>query len=85
MYRIYTEDKSDMDTELATRIVADYFVGFTVYRGKGYWDSKPENALIFEIATSNADMVNHVARLLKAVLKQEAVLIVNTPTEDKLV
>ncbi len=45
-YRIYTEDKN---VDGLLDLFNQYFDGFTVYRGSGYWHGEHELCLVFEI------------------------------------
>jgi len=52
------------------------YEGFTIIRGQGYWRLQPENSLVIEIVTVDEDVkVNSLAKAIKVVNNQEAVLI----------
>ena len=78
VYRIYTENKNKAEV---AEIVSRYFEGFTMYEGEGYWEGKPEPALIIEVlsdneATSfiNKSRINAIAKRVKLLNDQQAVL-----------
>ena len=81
LYRICTENIPAKRTKVE-RAVANDFPGFTIIEGAGYWNGTREDSLIIEILTLDSeggtkelDKIRAVARLIKRILKQEAVLI----------
>ena len=69
-FRIYTEDKN---REKIQELLSIAFDGFTVIRTKGFWKGTPENAIIIEIFTKNAELVRALCGAIKRCNKQEAV------------
>ena len=74
-YTIYTENKNP---EGVVAILNQYFDGYTVLRGMGYWKGKPESSLIVLIVEDNAEKVQRAAEDIKSLNEQEAILIVET-------
>ena len=73
LYRIYTENKNKNNIE---KIVNKYYEGFTLVKSEGYWRLQKENSLIIEIVTTDSDkLINNLAKEIKAVNKQKAVLV----------
>ncbi|MBA7466231.1 hypothetical protein ES707_01408 [subsurface metagenome] len=73
LYRIFTEDKNQDQIE---KLAAKHFTGFTLVKGQGFWRLQKENTLIIEIVTDDVDAkINSLAREIKSVNAQEAVLI----------
>jgi hypothetical protein len=83
MYRVCTEQVGDGG--YAERLAADWFKGFTCFRGTGCWRGVFESSQVFEIDTVDEEKVFRFARALKEGLKQEAVLVVNIPSTGVLV
>ena len=82
MFRVYTEDTG---SDVAEDIAAEYLDGFTLIRGIGCWRGTFEQSLVFEIDTSDSELVFKFAKALKSALDQEAVLVVNQPSTSVLV
>jgi len=75
LYRIFTED-IPQNYDAITEQIASLYEGFTILRGQGYWRLQPENSLVIEIVTVDEDVkVNHLAKAIKVVNNQEAVLV----------
>lgn len=73
LYRIFTEDKNKHQIEA---IVNKYYPGFTLYKGEGFWRLQKEKSLIIEIITEEHETkINKIAKEIKKVNKQEAVLV----------
>lgn len=69
-FRIYTEDKN---REKIEELLSIAFDSFTVIRTKGFWKGTPENAIIIEIFTKDAQLVKALCGAIKRSNKQEAV------------
>lgn len=84
LYRIYTEDKN---RETIAGIVGNYFPGFTLISATGYWNGKAEQSLIVEIVGERHHGldVRAIAHQIKAINKQEAVLITRHDSRMELV
>lgn len=73
LYRIFTENVNQSTIE---KIINKYFEGFTLVKAAGYWRLQKEHSLIIEVVTDDTDkLINDLATEIKAVNKQEAVLI----------
>ncbi len=73
--------KLDTDTvrQKSQSIVSEYFPGFTVYYGTGFWKGNAEDVIIFEIVTddiNDVDKAKEVAMRLKKYFFQESVLFI---------
>lgn len=82
MYKVYTEDK---DGDVAAKIAAEHFDGFTLTRGVGCWRGTFEASQCFEIDTEESAKVFEFARALKTALAQSAVLVVEVSSHSVLV
>jgi len=84
IYRIYTED---VNTEETIKTVSRYFDCYTLFRAVGFWLGEKENSLCFEIVGNTPseiqgnfmDKATAVAREIKTLNKQQAVLVVSLP------
>lgn len=73
LYRIFTENKNQNQIE---QIINKYFEGFTIVKGDGFWRAQKENSLIIEIVTEEPkDKINSIAKEIKVVNGQDAVLV----------
>lgn len=81
-FRIYTENKNP---ERLKELVSICFDGFTVIRTKGFWKGVPENALLIEIYTDNAELIRALAGAIKKNNKQENVLVTSVDVDFELV
>lgn len=82
LYRIFTEDKNEKELE---ELLTKHYPGFTVIKAEGFWRLQKEHSLIIEIVTEDFSSVNaekfqdnaisEIAREIKELNKQEAVLI----------
>lgn len=85
LYRIQTEDMNrDAILELAT----DRFDAYTVIPSRGSWKGISEASLILEVVGNDDDAylaVHALAVDIKAMNKQDAVLITRTPITQELV
>jgi hypothetical protein len=84
LYRILTEDKN---REKVEAIVGTYFDGFTVIEATGYWKGTKEKSLVIEIWTDDnaRSDINVVAKRIKEVNNQEAVLVQAFQCEGRLI
>jgi hypothetical protein len=73
VYRVYTED---LNIEFIKKLVSSYFMGFTIIKGEGYWESKAEGSLVIEIIASKEKLIEVQAICLdiKVHNKQQSVL-----------
>ena len=85
-FRIYTEDRPGKRRALI-RAITKAYPGFTVYRARGYWRAQAEKSLIIEICTGTRDVkrINDLARKIKTLNKQEAVLVQIVKNENYIV
>ena len=73
LYRIFTEDKNQPTIE---QIVTEFYPGFTLVKGEGFWRLQKENSLIIEIVTEDEDAkISEIAQRIKAANQQQAVLV----------
>lgn len=72
--------------DAAARIVAQTFQGFTMFEATGYWEGKPEPALVFEILAREDEWgkVQNLAVLLRDSFKQSSVLMVTIPEATEI-
>jgi hypothetical protein len=83
LYRIFTEDKNHKQLE---RLIANYFKGFTLVKGEGFWRLQKENSLIVEIVTEDPEAkISKLAQDIKLLNKQEAVLVQKIANKQWLV
>jgi len=90
IFRICTEAKN---VKQILRLAGTYFQsGYTLFQGLGAWDGKEEKSLCIEIAVMSASdtlrvksKVKHLARDIKRVNQQDAVLIEEIPSANLLI
>ena len=58
LYRIYTETKPGL-----AKLVSRYLEGFTLSTALGYWESRPEQATLIEVAAACDASGNYVVHL----------------------
>jgi hypothetical protein len=84
LYRIFTEAADNLEQYQAVLdVVRAQFDGFTVIPAIGYYKGKREHSVIIEISVSpypiltslSSVTINHVAREIKRVNKQESVMV----------
>ena len=84
LYIIETEDCGD--TPAILKIINKYFDSYKIERGAiGYWKGKPELSLTIKIDTVNGHDVDTVAYAIKALNKQEAVLVYKFQVDSHLI
>lgn len=71
MYRIVTEDKN---VEEIKEALAALDLDFTLFRGIGSWRGKEEQSVALEIDRISRETAEKIARLIKRMNHQEAVL-----------
>lgn len=73
-YTIYTENKNRAELE---SLLAQYFSGFTITVGKGYWQGIAEPRLIITYCGTEEAyyLVGKVAEEIKRINQQESVII----------
>lgn len=76
LYRIFTENTPEYK-ETAIDLTAQYFDGFTVLEGVGYWQGAGEHSLCIEVSGHACirGKVNELAGCIKRRNNQEAVLV----------
>lgn len=81
VYRIYTEAGVLKEVYRIEDYTRQYFNGFTVFTGTGYWKSMKEDCLVIEIIgdTEDRDSVLKIASWIKTTFKQESVAITESP------
>jgi len=73
LYRIFTERKNSKKIE---KLISKYFKGFSLIKNNGYWKLQKEKSLIIEIVTDDTNkLINDLAKEIKEINKQEAVLV----------
>jgi hypothetical protein len=85
LYRICTENINRDKIEL---LLKSYVDGFTIIEGTGYWQGQREASLIVEIAGEQSylhTVVRQVAKGIKLMNKQEAVLVQSFEGESELI
>jgi hypothetical protein len=85
LYRIYTEDVNRDGILAATE---SHFDAFTLIPSRGAWRGHSEASLILEIVGNDSDAylaVHALAGEIKAINRQDAVLITQTPITQTLV
>lgn len=81
MYRILTEDKNVEGIKAA---LVGFDLDFTVFRGIGSWHGKEESSLAVELDRISRETAEKVARRIKAINDQEAVLLQEFPIKTDL-
>jgi truncated hemoglobin YjbI len=75
LYRIFTEDVKENHDKL-TELITQFYEGFTILKGQGYWRLQPENSLVIEIVTIDEDAkVKTLAAAIRDANNQECVLV----------
>ena len=76
MYRIYTED---VNRNEVYAILDSHVSGYTVLEAIGSWKGTRERSICIELIDVPASTVTAIARSIRALNKQESVLIVVVP------
>lgn len=79
-YHIHTEWKRNLG-----KVASRYFPGFTLSKGAGYWQGQREASATIEVLTDKPSKVNALARAIKLVNKQQAVLVESMPVRERMV
>jgi hypothetical protein len=82
MYRIVTEEKNVEGIKAA---LAAFDLDFTLFRGIGSWRGKEERSVAVELDRVSRETVEDVARRIKAMNDQEAILLQEFPTKTDIV
>ena len=82
MYNLYTED---IHRRMVEKILSRHFRGFTETTARGFWEGKPEKSLVISVADARGSDIKQAATEIKRANKQQAVLVVKSQTEDKLI
>lgn len=69
-YHLHTENKANLG-----KLASQYFSGFTINYGRGYWHGKKELSATIEVDTTEANKVRALADTIKRTNHQAAVLI----------
>ena len=72
LHRILTQDINRPGILTATN---KYFNGYTIRPGIGYWEGQAEDSLTIEVITDNTPDVMKLAKDIKSINKQDAVLV----------
>lgn len=87
-YRLYVganNKTGSVEYKKARAVVSSFVDGFTAYKSVGYWQGKPENSYIIELANVKSGVVTSISKELKRVLKQQAVGIVKLNSNMKFI
>jgi hypothetical protein len=82
LYRIQTENKNLGKVE---ELCKQFFEGFTIIKGEGFWKLTKENTLIIEVETDWKARVEKLAKAIKDVNSQEAVMLTELANTSWLV
>lgn len=81
-YQICTELKNE--TGIIT-ILNQYFTGYSMVKGLGYWKGIAEASVTISVITENAEDVQHAAEDIKHMNEQESVLVISTPSTSTFI
>jgi hypothetical protein len=82
VYRILTENKNiDLVKATLGRLAIDY----TLYFGEGGWKGCPESSIIIELVDTNKETAESIARSIKAINDQEAIMLQELPIASWIV
>ncbi len=81
MFRILTEDKN---VEGIKAVLIGFDLDFTLFRGVGTWHGKEESSLAVELDRISRETAENVARRIKAINDQEAVLLQEFPVATRI-
>lgn len=82
MYRIVTENKNVEGIKAA---LVGFDLDFTLFRGTGSWRGKEEESVAVELDRISRETAEMVARTIKTMNDQEAVLLQEFPIKTELV
>ena len=82
MYRILTEERN---VNLVKAALIDFGLDFTLFSGHGTWHGQEENSLAIELNNIPRHRAEDVARIIKSMNNQEAVLFQEFPVTSKLI
>lgn len=92
LYRIITENKVNSKDVIIHAMAAQGFEGYTMIKARGYWKGVAEKSIIVEVCGDDKEIWSGIAlriiaaaRLIKAGLQQEAVLIQEIPCRMEMV
>ena len=75
LYRIFTEDVKE-NHQVLTEIIGEFYEGFTILKGQGFWRLQPEDSLVIEVVTVDEDAkITALANAIKEANSQECVLV----------
>lgn len=81
-YQICTELKNEAGI---ITILNQYFTGYSVVKGLGYWKGKPEASVTISVITEDVVAVQHAAEDIKQLNEQESVLVIATASTSTFV
>lgn len=86
LYRIFTENTPEYKAT-AIKATAEYFDGFSVFEGTGYWEGTGEHCLCIEISRDDdvSERVRELAAVIKLLNRQQAVLIQQVPCTNTFI
>ena len=84
LFRIFTEYTNKEGIERAAN---NYFQGYTIFEGVGYWKGSKEKSLLLEVVDkpSKLETIKKLASEIKRINNQEAVLIQTVNNNSLLV
>lgn len=82
MFRIYTEDKN---RPMVEKILSERLPSFTIIPAIGFWQGAKESSLCIEVLESDRETIASIASVIKAVNKQDAVLITEVHEDHKFI
>lgn len=82
MFRILTERKNVDEVKAA---LGDLGFNYTVFDAQGSWNGQIENSMAIELDGVSWEVAANVARLIKSMNKQEAVLVQTIPSTSLLI
>jgi PII-like signaling protein len=91
LYRIITENKHNAQNVIVHAMADNGFRGYTLIRGTGFYNGRPEKSIIVEIPVSDRDIANTATRIISAAqaiqggLQQEKVLVQEIPCSLQIV
>lgn len=81
-YSLYTEDKGNIG-----KLTSEYFLGFTLFSGVGFYKGLPEKSIKIEVLLESSDdtKVEQLIDTIKGVNKQQSVLMIKEVVASELV